>query len=128
MAKGEEVKINKTLLIGIILSLIVIVSIVGFKIYDDGQRNMLNKVKQEQAIKELEEQHKERIIELKNIIPQKQAKIQIAYNELKEIKSFQLLRSSEEKEQQLAAQNKKINAMSDEINKLQQELSGLENR
>ena len=127
METEKEVKIKKSYIFPIIVVIIVIGAVVGFKIYDNGQKDMLEKVRREEARKQLEENNKAKIIELKNTIPQIQAKLQMANDELSEINSFHFLRTPTEKEQQLAAQNKRIAEIKEVLIKLQSELAELEN-
>jgi flagellar basal body-associated protein FliL len=118
-AEQKHKKSSRKLIIIIIIVLIVAGG-VGYFIYEKGQQDMRERIRTEQL-------RQEQIKELKNYIPQKQAELQMAYNKLNEINGFQFLRTSTEKEQQLATQNKIINGLKDDLGKLQRQLNSLQN-
>ena len=105
----------------IFIIVIVLIGIVGVIAYQNGQENARKQMERIQAI----ENNRKRAVELKNIIPQKEAKLQMEINNYNDINSFHFLRSSAEKEQQLAAQNRIVDSLRDQLSKLRNELSTL---
>ena len=61
-----------------------------------------------------------------NIIAHKKAELQMASNKLTSINGYQFLRTADEKQQQLANQNKIIDQIKEDLRKLQQELTSLQ--
>ena len=101
----------------IILLIVLAIAFSGSYLYYKGENDAKEKVRIEQ-----------RITYIRDLVPHKQAELQMAYSKLDHINGFQFLRTPQEKEQQLAQQNKIINEISENLNTLKNELAVLETK
>lgn len=127
MSDNQTPKKSKSKLLIIVLIVVLIASGgVGYFLYEKGQQDMQDKLKLEQFQKEMNEKNRKRMAELKEIIAQRKSDLQIASEKLSSISEFQFLRTADEKRQQLAEQNKLIDALKEDISRLQNELNSLQ--
>ena len=120
---------NKKVKYFLITLLVLICAFIGgTMVYQKGQEDNQRRVWQEQDRQRRDEQRQQRVNALKKAIPHKQAEIQMAYNELSSINQFQFLRTPSEKEEQLAAQNKILNDLKQQLSEMDRELQNLESQ
>lgn len=127
MSENQEAKKNSK---GILVAIVVVIVVIGVGVflYQKGQSDMRSKVQMEQLREQMENERKQKIAEIKDAIPYKKAELQMAYDKLEDVNSFHLLRTSSEKMEQLAAQNRVIDELKEELDRLEQELSILQSQ